>query len=66
MKNADFRSLILYILGAGVVSAVISLILGLLFQGAVPDDLLSRSIFMGLFVGAGLYAWDKKKVPKKK
>lgn len=64
MKNINFRLWALYVLAAVVVSTVVTVVIGLLRDG-VPSDLLSRSLFMGLIMGTGLYFWDSKS-PKKK
>jgi len=66
MKQINFRTWLLYILGVGVAGAITSPVVSWLFQEPIRDDLLLRSIFMGFFVGTGLYFWDNRKVAKKK
>lgn len=63
MKNIDVTLLLIYIVGAGLVSVVAELVFN---SGHLPADWIWRSIYMGLTGGIILYVLDLKRPSRKK
>jgi hypothetical protein len=64
MRKIDFRVWVVYVAGTILVALITSPLANWLL-GQPINDVLPRSIFMGLFMGTFLYFWDNGKTKKK-